>query len=428
MYHLYNGLLLLLSPLILLGFAYRRWVLKKGEGWGERLGFLTSPPFADRPLWFHAASAGEVASIAPLLRVLRQQASSQEIVLSVLTPAGKEMAHRLCPDLSYVFYAPLDIPQVVRRVIRRLNPSLLILVEAEIWPNLLAVAQKEGIPTALISARISDKGYQRAKYLRPLLRWALGHLDFIGAGFEQDAERLRRMGAPPERVKVMGSLKFAQQEPPLREQEALRLRQEWGIPTDCYVIVAGSTRPGEEEILCRALKRVLQEIPNILMILAPRHLERVEEVRAIIEKSGFRPELRTEYQKPLLPEKRVILLLNTIGELSRVYALADVAFVGGTLVPIGGHNLLQAVAQGKPVLFGPYTQNVREVAQKLEELQLGFCVKDDQELALRILELLRSESYRKDLRERALSFLEPHQKVIKDYLQVIQSLSSSQRH
>lgn len=425
MYYLYNGLLLLLSPLILLGLAYRRWVLKKGEGWRERWGFLTPPPFASRPLWFHAASAGEVASVAPLLRALRQQSPSQEIVLSVLTPAGKEMAYRLCPGLSYVFYAPLDIPQVVRRVIHQLNPSLLILVEAEIWPNLLAVGQREGIPTALISARISDKGYQRARYIRPILRWALGYLDFIGAGFEQDAERLRRMGAPPERVKVMGSLKFAQQEAPLEEQEALQLRQEWGIPTDCYVIVAGSTRPGEEEILCKALKTILQEIPNVLMILAPRHLERVEEVRTIIEKSGFHPELRTEYQKPLLPQKGVVLLLNTIGELSRVYALADVAFVGGTLVPIGGHNLLQPVIQGKPVLFGPYTQNVREIAQKLRDLHLGFCVKDDQELASKILELLRSESYRKDLRERALSFLKPHQKVIKDYLQVIQNLSSS---
>lgn len=405
LFYSYNILLLLLSPLLVI-YAFARGLRGKEACWRERLGFVPAPDAQGRPrIWVHAVSAGEAAAAAPVIREVASRCPEAVVFVSTITRAGREMVVKLCPEAAQVFYFPIDIPWSARMALSAVQPDAVVLLEAEIWPNFLFQAARRGIPVLVVNGRISDKGFHRSRLVRPLLRWALGNVSFLGMQTELDAERVTAMGADPRRVCVLGNTKFDQETTPLPAGEVRRLRDSLRISEQEAVLVAGSTRPGEEDVLLEAHSRLLSTFPNLRMILAPRHLERTEEVEALIRRFGFVPVRRTTLPEGELPRNAVILL-DTMGELGRIYAVASVTFVGGTLAPIGGHNILQPIAQGKPVLFGPHTHGIRDVAAAAAAAGVGFRVTGPDDLTAKAAELLGNPVLLSELRAKCLALMD----------------------
>jgi 3-deoxy-D-manno-octulosonic-acid transferase len=346
-------------------------------GLRERLGALPGiPPGA---IWVHAASVGEILAASKV--VDRLQAAGHAVFTSSVTPAGREVMRRVRPEVPCHF-APLDHPWCVEAALSRVRPAALVLIETELWPSWLAAAERRGIPVALVSGRLSDHSYPRYQRLQRIIGPALRRIAAIGARTDADAERFLALGAPPARVSVTGDLKLEPADParPLAPDLARVLGS-------VRLIVAGSTHPGEELAALAALAQVEQAGITAALVLAPRRLGRAEEITRIVRASGRSLRQRTRLDEASLQPGEV-LLLDSVGELAPVYSRAEVAFVGGTLVPVGGHNVLEPVFAGRPVLFGPHTENARQAAEILEAVGAGIRVSDAADLARAMVALL----------------------------------------
>ena len=346
----------------------------------ERIGRVCADPGA---VWVHAASAGEALAAIPLLDALREAGHS--VVVSAQTLAGRDTLRRNRPDLRCRL-APLDHPWVVERALATARPAALVLLEAELWPCWIAAAARRRVPVALVSGRISDRSFQRYRRVRPLARRMLRRIDAIGARSELDARRFLELGAEPGAVTVSGDLKL---DGDLVLPAAARdlSQQLSGGP----LFVAGSTHPGEERAALQALRAAEAAGQGAVLVLAPRRIERADEVERLVRAQGRRLLRRSSLER-VPGGDRVrpgeVLLLDTLGELRGLWALATVAFVGGTLAPVGGHNLLEPVISGRPVLFGPHTRDVSHAVEILEKCGAGRCVADADELARALAELL----------------------------------------
>ncbi|MGO8757844.1 MAG: 3-deoxy-D-manno-octulosonic acid transferase [Terracidiphilus sp.] len=348
---------------------------KYREGLLERLGRVPrrlargSAQAGSRPLiWLHAVSVGEVLAITRLVRTLDAELADYSVVISTTTRTGQALAReRFDPDR--VFYCPLDVPWAVRAYLNALRPSLLILAETEFWPNLLAGCYRRKIPVAVVNARVSDRSWPRYRKLRLLWRRFLSRLSRVLAQSQTDADRLLALGCRPDRVAVAGNLKFDVRT--AQESEAARVLR--SIAGGLRLVVAGSTLEGEEAALLEAWPRLLAADPQLAMVLAPRHPERFSAVAALLDRSGISWRKRSDWAQetqtvqtspqPLRPGE--IVLLDTIGELASVYALASVAFVGGSLVPAGGHNPLEPAQFAVPIAMGPYYDNFRAIMDEM---------------------------------------------------------------
>ncbi|HEX6827918.1 MAG TPA: lipid IV(A) 3-deoxy-D-manno-octulosonic acid transferase, partial [Burkholderiales bacterium] len=324
------------------------------ENVGERFGRYGEAPAAP-VIWIHAVSVGETRAAAPLVRRLQERHPDHAILLTHMTPTGRAIGEELFADAVARCYLPYDYPRAVRRFLDHFRPRLGIIVETELWPNLILEARARGVPLFLVSARLSEKsarGYARAG---SLVRAVLEALTGISAQTEADAARLRRLGAPA--VEVTGSIKYDFAPPP--EQLALgeRLRERFG--GERAVFLAASTREGEEALVLDALARV--DVPDLLAVIVPRHPQRFAEVAALLSRRGV-PFQRRSDNAPVAPATRV-LLGDSMGEMFAYYAACDLAFVGGSLLPLGGQNLIEACAVGKPALVGPHTFNFEEAAR-----------------------------------------------------------------
>lgn len=350
-------------------------------GLRERLGTLPGlPPGA---IWVHGASVGEILAAARF--VDRLQKGGHAVVTSTVTLAGREVMRRTRPDVP-CHLAPLDHPWCVEAALSRVRPAALVLIETELWPSWLAAAERRGIPVALVSGRVSDHSYPRYRRLRRIIAPALRRIAALGARTHADAERFLALGAPPARVSVTGDLKLE----PADETRPL-------APDLCRVlgasplIVAGSTHPGEELAALSALAQVEQAGMTASLVLAPRHLGRADEIARIVQAKKRLLRRRTLLgDSPLRPGE--VLLLDSVGELAPLYARAEVAFVGGTLVSVGGHNVLEPVFAGRPVLFGPHTENARHSVEILEAVGAGIRVSDAGDLARAVVALLADPS------------------------------------
>jgi 3-deoxy-D-manno-octulosonic-acid transferase len=364
MYILYS---LLLAVALL--FSLPWWMLRLGKyraGLGERLGRVPDRlRGAAEPgcIWIHAVSVGEVLAVSHLIRELEKNYPERPVFLSTTTATGQRLARERFGD-SRVFYAPLDLGVSVRAYLKLLRPSLLILAETEFWPNLLRLSRKRGAGVAIVNARISDRSFPR--YLR--FRWffsrVLSEVDLFLAQTDVDAQRLREIGAMPERVRVSGNLKFD-----VRGVSASPLAQDLrrAIANDSPVIVCGSTAEGEEDLLLQAFQEVLQRYPSAVMVLAPRHPERFSRVAGLIAARGLTLLRRTSWTTAS-PVSGCVFLLDSVGELAAVYALATIAFVGGSLAPgVGGHNILEPAQYGVPILTGPHTFNFRQIVNIFDQ-------------------------------------------------------------
>lgn len=394
MYLLYQLVLgiaaLILFPYYLLRAAARPGILRH---LGERLGGGGSVRWS-RPagLWIHAASVGEVQVARVLVERLRLRRPDLHILLSVTTPTGREVARRtMAGAVDGPFFFPLDFAFSVRRVLRRLRPAAFVAVETEIWPVLLRECRSLGIPHGIVNGRISPRSFRRYRWIRALLRPALSGAAFLSMQSEPDAERIRDLGAPADRVRITGNLKY-DFEPDTAARD--RLGPHLVPGRGGQVVIAGSTRRGEERPLLRAWREVRDRIPAVRLIIAPRHPERFDEVAALIEAEGFSCRRRSRGGPPPAASGEV-LLLDSIGELANAYGLAACAFVGGSLVARGGQNPLEPAAWGVPVLFGPHMENFQTVADDLLEAGGAIRVPDPDGIAPVLVRLLESTEERR---------------------------------
>lgn len=342
---------------------------KYREGMWERLGAVPLRLRAlrrSRPvLWLHAVSVGEVLAISRLVSELAEAFPGHTVLVSTTTRTGQDLARQRF-GADRVFYCPLDLPWATRAYLEALRPDLLILAETEFWPNLLSGCFRRGIPVAVVNARISDRSWPRYRGLRGLWNPILSRVSVVLAQSELDAERLRAIGCRPERVSVAGNLKFDVRA--ASEAEATRLLRSLG--GGLRFVAAGSTLEGEETALLAAWPNLLQADPRLAMVLAPRHPERFGAVDTLLENSGLVWVRRSSWKgkpadslEPVRPGQ--IVLLDTIGELASVYSLAAVAFVGGSLIPAGGHNPLEPAQFGVPIVMGPHYANFRAITEDL---------------------------------------------------------------
>ena len=392
---LYNALLLLASPVILVLLGAKP---RCRRGLPQRFG-LTSPAISpdQRPLiWMHAVSLGEVVAIAPLVRELHRRHPDHRFAVSTATETGRDAVEQRLTGVAEHLYAPLDFPWAVSRTIDRLRPALYVFIETELWPNLLDQLARRGVPTVMVNGRLSTKSYARQR--RAPVRWLyegmLRSLRLCLMQSDRDAERIISLGADPQSVQRTGNIKFDQPLPASTERKPTRA--ELGLASEAPLLVAGSTHPVEEEMLVDAYRAVLARHPSVQLLLAPRHIERADAVEAMVHGRGLSVRRRTRVAKLEGTEgaKPQVIILDSRGELASVYREATVAFVGGTLVPIGGHNLLEPAFWAKPVLFGPYTDHCVEIANLLVQAEGGLRVSTVEELTTQLLRLLGDDQER----------------------------------
>jgi 3-deoxy-D-manno-octulosonic-acid transferase len=395
MYTLYNLILVLatiiLSPYMLFKLAT---VPKYRGGISQKLGRVRKGVLkvlgGTRPIWVHAVSVGEVMAAHPLIRELKKKYPGRKLILSTVTVTGNFTAKQRVPEADAVFYFPFDYPWIVRRVIQKINPVIVLVAETELWPNFFRELQRQGIPSALINGRISPRSYGNYIRFKRFFTEVFEGVTLFCMQSDEDAARIKDIGAAPERVMVTGNLKFDQ-------KISTEQQRPIAIAAGRRVITAGSTHRGEEAILLEIYSRLRKKYPDLVLIIAPRHPERFDEVCGLIISAGYECQRRTRL-KGLV---RDVVLLDTIGELRAFYNACDIAFVGGSLVKVGGHNLLEPAAMKKPVIFSRYMFNFKEISEALIQAGGGLMVKDKEELYIKLDNLLSDKQLSSAMGEKA---------------------------
>ncbi len=394
MYLLYSVLIvtffLIMSPyLAWQALRHRKYI----GSLGQRLGYLpiTFNLDGEESIWIHAVSVGEVLTARALLPQLRERYPRLRIFLSTTTMTGQQIARNSLQFVDGVFYFPFDLGFIVNRTLRLVKPRLFVMMETEIWPNLLRACKRTGVRTVLVNGRISSRSYPRYRLGRPFFRRVLTNVDRFCMQSDESARRIIEMGAEADRVVVTGSLKFDSLEVPGASTAADRGRNRvlryFRIGPSRPVLIAASTLKGEEEPVFEAFQRIRARLPETLLIIAPRKPERFAEVEQLARQGGWNVARRTELAVDAEPRHDVVVL-DTIGELAQLYQVATAVFVGGSLVDQGGHNILEPAVFGKAIVFGPYMQNFAEIARAFVENDAAIQIRSGRELEHALLGLL----------------------------------------
>lgn len=415
MYWIYNiclvGYWILQIPLL----AYR---LVFEDGFYDRLkqsaGVMPTPTLEKiayhNAIWVHAASVGEVVAASPIVRELKRQYPEEMVVVSVVTATGHKMAQRIIPEADGHIFFPFDLPVITERIVEIVNPKAIILIETELWPNFLRLAWQKKIPVMMMNGRISDRSMKRYSLIRRYTGKMLRQIRSFCMQSAFDAKHIIAMGADPDRVVVTGNTKYDQTYATVSEEERKALRKEFRFDGMGPIIVAGSTHSGEEEILMRTFKKLLATHPDARLLLAVREITRAASVKAHIRMHGFsvirRSEMGTSSDNG---ESHQVVILDTIGELGRLYSLADVVFVGGSFVKVGGHNILEPAAHGKPVLVGPYMFNFKEIFELLSKRGACIMAKDEEDFQKQLNDLLADPERMKEMGKQALEVVHENQ-------------------
>ncbi|MFC1829678.1 3-deoxy-D-manno-octulosonic acid transferase [Thermodesulfobacteriota bacterium] len=359
---------------------------KRRKTFVQRLGLLPMPPGLGRvefrsagkkPIWVHALSVGEVYSAMPLVKKLKNRFRNHGIVVSASTKTGFEIANNLFSEtVETVFFYPYDLVFSVRRISARVDPAIVVIVETDIWPNFLFDMRKRAVPVILVNARLSKRSFKGYKRLRFFTKKLFSSFSNICAQSEMDAARFNRLGIPSNRIAVTGNFKFDREDDAGAVQEIENLRRFMRLQQYQKVFLAGSTHEGEEEVLCDAFSRLKKEFQGMLLVLAPRDPERADSIFRMFRAAGFSSVLMKEIEKANVEQHFDVIVVDTIGVLKRLYALADVTFVGGSLVNCGGHNPLEPAAYAKPILFGPDMSDFVEISEMLLASKGAVRVKD----------------------------------------------------
>ena len=405
LYRLLYSLLIYLALPVVLFITYRKCPGQVGyqERWPELLGWAPRLASAERPLWIHTVSVGESLAAIPLIRALKAAHPELPLMVTTTTHTGADQIAKL-GDLVEHRYAPLDYPDAVWRFLGRTRPRALVIMETELWPNWLAACARRQLPVVVMNARLSERSCQRYQKVRGIFAAMSSHLSLILCQHRDDATRFLRLGVPSERVQVTGSLKFDIQLDQNQIEAGQRLRNQIGQRP---VWIAASTHGGEDEQILAAMARVRQQLPTALLILVPRHPQRFDTVATLCHSQGFTMTRRSR-QEAITTDTQVYLG-DTMGEMPLLLQACDVAFVGGSLVPIGGHNLLEPASLGKPTLIGPHFFNFADVTRQLCDSKACDVVADADALAASLITLLQDEDKRQQMGMRAFDVVAANQ-------------------
>ena len=435
MYVLYSALIVLFALAVSPWLAYQAVRYRKYVGsLAQRLGYLpvSFNIDAEASIWIHAVSVGELLTARPLIAALRARHPGLRVFLSTTTMSAQELARRGGLEVDAVFYFPFDLGFVVRRTLDLVKPRLFLMMETEIWPNLLRECRRRGVKTAVVNGRLSARSFPRYRLARGFFRHVLADIDRFCVQSDESARRFVAIGAEADRIAVTGSLKFDSLEsqiagPQARAKE--RVLRYLRFAATRPVLVAGSTMKGEEAVVLRMFRRLKAAQSSAVLLLAPRHPERFDEVVRLAQQEGFRTERRTDL--PIDAEPRAdVVVLDTIGELATVYQVGTVVFVGGSLVPTGGHNILEPAAYGRPVVFGPHMQNFAEIAAAFVANDAGVQVASDGEFEEQVLALMTDPVRRARLGAAARALVEANRGAKDKTLAVLDALlpSASSRY
>mgnify|MGYP001075461711 CR=1 FL=1 len=413
-HQLYN---ILLTCLIILSSPYffMRSLFQEHfrKGLIQRIGFF--PSLSNKgTIWVHAASVGEVFCSIPLLKRIKKEFPLSKIILTTMTPAGNKAAKTSIPEADAVLLLPIDHPFSIRRAIQRIQPGLLLIAETELWPNLLRSCGKKGIPIILFNGRISQKSFRRYLLFQFFFRKYLQYLNLFLMQTEEDRDRIIKIGAPSEKTKVSGNLKFDQTFPSFTQEALTEMAESLCLQGKETILIAGSTHSGEEEILLNLFIDLRKIYSYLILILAPRHLNRLEEVEKILKKESILWTRKTSLSLNRgcsggeLKELPEVILLDTMGELMKLYSLGTLVFIGGSLVPVGGHNPLEPLFFKKCVLFGPHMFNFLEISHRLIEAKGAIQVRGKEDLFFHLKRLLTDEREREEVGEKGYQFLQRH--------------------
>ena len=415
MRYLYTLAMYLATPFIVLrllfrGVRYRDYHRR----WRERFGFALAPAVRGS-LWVHAVSVGEVNAAEPLLKALRNSYPNAPLVVTTVTPTGSERVRQLFGDSVVHVYLPYDLPFAVSRFLKRVRPRLAVIVETEIWPNLYFACGKRGIPMLIVNARLSERSLRGYRPLNGIVRQALRSVRVIAAQSQTDAARYRLLGADPSTILVSGNMKFDMPVPFDAVNAGSHLREQWGRLRPVWI--AGSTHEGEELPVLEAHLDVLKRLPDALLLIAPRHPERFKMVENSVRSLGFTLATRSADRVPSAAHQ--VFVIDSMGELMPFYAASDLAFVGGSLVPIGGHNVLEPAAMSRPVLVGPYTFNFEEITLTLIKEGAAERINGKEDLGARTLRLLLDHGRRAHMGERARHVFDSERGAVKRVMELI---------
>lgn len=415
MYLIYNIVAVLLIILALPVFVIRTI---REKGFAERLrqslfGLLPEETVAKLAgkdaIWLHAASVGEIVATSPVVKEIKKELPDKPILVSVVTSSGYDMAKRIIPEADGIIYFPLDLPYLSRAVISKIRPQVFLLVETELWPNFLKTAKAMKIPVLMVNGRISEKSLSRYSYFRGVLKDMLGTIVKFCMQSPLDAEYIIQLGADPKRVVVTGNTKFDQSYTTLTDEEKKLLYQTLHLQESGLIIVAGSTHSGEEELLFTAFREIIAEFPNTQLVVAPRDILRADEIIELAAGFNLQAVRRTKLEADkgaVLPN---IIIIDTIGELGKIYGVADIVYTGGSLVPRGGHNILEPAAHGKPILVGPHMFNFKTSYAMLTDGGACITVKDSDELTHTIRSLFNHPEKIREMGQAALAIINENQ-------------------
>jgi 3-deoxy-D-manno-octulosonic-acid transferase len=432
-YLLYNTLITIFLILVAPYFLFRALIDGRfRRGLIQRIGFLpTLSP--KKTIWIHAASVGEVFCSVPLLQRIKREFPQRPIVLTTMTRTGNERAKTISEADSALFL-PIDHPLIIEKTLRKIDPNLLLIAETELWPNLLRSCGKKGIPVVVFNGRISEKSFRGYLFFKFFFKECLKHVSLFLMQTEEDRMRIIEIGAVSNKTRVVGNLKFDQSISSLTQEAMAEMAKSLGLQGKKKIFIAGSTHSGEEEILLSLFKDLRKIDPHLVLILAPRHLERLEEVERILKQESISWMRRTSFpmghnrsnEEPKeLPE---VILLDTMGELMSLYSLGTLIFIGGSLVPVGGHNPLEPLLFKKCVLFGPYMFHFSEISRSLIKAGGSIQVRGRDDLFSHLKHLLSDEGTCKEVGERGYQFLQKHRGATERMFEEIRPFLSKMRN
>ncbi len=426
MYLIYNLILLVFSILYIPYLFIKKTTGSYQKNIKQRFGIISEEIkniFKDQPtIWIHAVSVGETVAASSLVKEIKEKLPRHKILFSTVTTTGQEMAHKIIDDADEIIYFPLDLNFAVKNAIKTINPNLIVIMETELWPNFIKQADKNNNKIMFANARISDSSYKSYKYLGPLLRDMITKVDLFDMQSQEDAERIIDLGADKNKVFSSGNTKFDQTYAEINNSEVEKYYELFKIKKEQPIFVAGSTHDDEENHLLDVFKNLKEKYNDLVFILAPRDVDRDEEITNIFESEGIKTVKRSSIEKRSTENHKVIIL-NTIGELAKIYSIADLVFVGGSMMGKGGHNILEPAAQGKLVFFGPDMFNFKDSTKLLLENNVGIQVKSWQELSKKLLYYLNNKDELKSkgnkAREVILKNRGASERIVKNALKIL---------
>ena len=407
MFIFYDLIFLLFSIVYLPIYFFKR---KFHPGFCLRLGILSPNLELNKPIWIHAVSVGEAMAIRLLIEQLRNIYPDKKFVISTVTPTGNKIAKSIARDGDFVTYLPLDFSFIVKRVIGKIDPSVFIIAETEIWPNLISYLYKKNIPIITVNGRISDSSFRGYLAIKFLIKNILKKVSLFCVQTERDAFRFKALGVREEKIKVSGNMKFDKTDyANIKSADYTDLKKKLRLKNEDKIFIAASTHLGEEEMILNVYKELWQEFPDLNLIIAPRHPERSKDIAKIVSKFTFCSRFISRLSESPACATKSVFILDFIGQLINFYSIADIVFVGGSLIKKGGHNILEPASLAKPIIFGPYMFNFKDIADLFLSNKAAILVNNEEKIRTQIMYLLTNPSAATELGERAKKLIQQNQ-------------------